>query len=452
MKKIIKVKPFPSELYELAKKTVLYLRSKGKKAFIVGGSVRDMILGTEPKEYDIATSAVPDEVCKYFSNTVSVGASFGVIIVVENGYKFEVATFRKEDIYSDGRHPDKVQYSEDEAEDVIRRDFTINGMLYDPENEEIIDYVGAFNDLEDKIIETIGDPERRFVEDKLRIMRAIRFASRLEYTIEENTSNAIKKYASQIEEVSSERIRDELLLIIKQKNPGNGLKMLGDYGLLSYIIPEVEKMKGVEQPPQFHPEGDVFIHTCIVLDKLYENTGGNVSSELALGALLHDVGKPPTISFTDRIRFNGHDRVGAEMSRIICSNLKFSKKQTERIYALIREHLRFKDVFKMKDSTLKRFIGMDYFDDHMELHLADCQASHGMEEAYNFVKEKLSEFSREEIKPKPLINGKDLIKMGYIPGPIFSSILESVEEMQLEGDLKSNEDVIKYVKEKFPNS
>jgi poly(A) polymerase len=412
MKKVFSLKPHKSIIYKHAKQIVELLNTKGKKAFIVGGSVRDALLGLEPKEYDITTSATPDEVCSYFQNTVEVGASFGVIIVLIGGIKFEVATFRKEENYSDGRHPDKVQYSGEESEDVLRRDFTINGMLYDPISEEVIDYVGGLSDLEHKIVRTIGDPYYRFNEDKLRMMRAIRFSSRLGYEIDKSAKNALKHLASQIVQVSPERIRDELVSIITQKNPGRGLSMLSDFGLLKHILPDVETMKGVQQPPQFHPEGDVFVHTCLVIDKIFNNSDGLVSAELALGGLLHDVGKPPTYSVTDRIRF--------------------------------------KDVFQMRDSTFKRFVAMDYFDDHLALHLADCQASHGMMGAHEFIKNKLSEFSEEEIKPVPLLKGNDLLKLGFKPGPIFTEILNSVEEMQLEGNLTKKNQAIDFVKANFP--
>ena len=449
MKKVIKLKPDNSSLYIEAKKIVELLRSKGKKAFIVGGSVRDTLLGFEPKEYDITTSATPEEVCSYFKNTVEVGASFGVIIVLVDGVKFEVATFRKEESYSDGRHPDEVQYSTEESDDVIRRDFTINGLLYDPEKEQVIDYVDGLADLEKKVIRTIGDPVDRFREDKLRMMRAVRFSCRLDYEIDEPTDKALKEHAEAILEVSTERLRDELIAIITQNNPGKGLMALTNYGLLRHIMPEIEIMKGVEQPPQFHPEGDVFVHTCLVLDKMYENSDGNVSPELALSGLLHDVGKPPTFTVSDRIRFNGHDRVGAAMSKKICRKLKLSNKQIQRIESLVREHLKFKDVFNMRDSTFKRFVAMDYFDDHMALHKADCEASHGMMGAYEFIINKRSEFTEDQIKPEPLINGDDLIRLGFKPGPIFSKILNSVEEMQLEGNITNKDQAIDYVRDNY---
>ncbi|MEX1000267.1 MAG: CCA tRNA nucleotidyltransferase [Thermodesulfobacteriota bacterium] len=451
MKHLEKLKPFPSELLDFAREVVVELRKAGHKAFCVGGCARDTLLGIEPKEYDITTSATPEEVSEIFPHTVPIGVSFGVILVITGKYQFEVATFRKDQSYTDGRHPDKVIYSSEEQEDVRRRDFTINGMLYDPVQEEVIDYVDGIRDIKSKIVQTIGDPYERFNEDKLRMMRAIRFSSRYNFELNLDTFQAIEKLAVDITQVSSERIRDEITKIITQSNPGHGLNMLSVSGLLKYILPEVEIMHGVEQPPEFHPEGDVFIHTCLVLDKLHKNQGGLVSPELAIGALLHDVGKPPTFSVSDRIRFNGHDKLGADMSKRICRELKFSNKQIEVIYALIRDHLKFKDVFNMKKSTLKRFIGMPHFEEHMALHLADCQASHGLTAAYDFVMEKYNDFEEEEIKPAPLISGRELIEMGYKPGPLFSDILNFVEEAQLEGEITNTQEAIEAVLENYPS-
>ncbi|MEM7007658.1 MAG: CCA tRNA nucleotidyltransferase [Thermodesulfobacteriota bacterium] len=451
MKRIEKLKPFQSELLEFAKELVTELREAGYKAYCVGGCARDTLIGVEPKEYDITTSATPEQVSEIFPHTVPVGVSFGVILVIIGKYQFEVATFRKDQSYSDGRHPDSVVYSTQEQEDVLRRDFTINGMLYDPISEEVIDYVDGIEDLDRKIVRTIGNPYERFNEDKLRMMRAIRFSSRYDFELDKDTFEAIRKLAPQITQVSSERIRDEILKIITQSNPGHGIKMLSESGLLKYVLPDIEIMKGVEQPPEFHPEGDVFVHTCLVLDKLFENEEGIVSPELAMGALLHDVGKPPTFSVSDRIRFNGHDRLGADMSKKICRELKFSNKQIELIYALIKEHLKFKDVFKMKKSTLKRFIGMPHFEDHMALHLADCQASHGMTKAYDFIMDKFDEFEDEEIKPTPLLSGKELIEMGYSPGPLFSEILNFVEEAQLEGNITTSKQAVELVSKNYPS-
>ncbi|MGH7890002.1 MAG: CCA tRNA nucleotidyltransferase, partial [Thermodesulfobacteriota bacterium] len=407
MKTVFKLTPSPSELYDTAKRIAQQLRDLGHRTFFVGGCVRDAIMGISPKEYDITTSAKPDEIMSFFSNTLPVGASFGVILVFEGNFKFEVATFRKDESYSDGRHPDTVIYSADEREDVTRRDFTVNGMLYDPIKEEVIDYVGGIEDLKSRTIRTIGNPFDRFNEDKLRMIRAIRFGARFGYELEKDLLMTIKKLSPLVTQVSEERIRDELVKITTQNSPGLGLRLLRETGLLFHIIPEVDEMYEVPQPPEFHPEGDVFTHTCLVLDRLFEIAEGDIPPELAAGALLHDVGKPPTFSVSDRIRFNGHDRVGAEMSKKICKRLKFSNKQTETIISLVREHLRFKDVFNMRESTLKRFLAMPYFECHLKLHLADCLASHGSTEAYDFVKRKLNEFKEEEIKPTPILSGHD---------------------------------------------
>lgn len=450
MKKVIKAKPFPSELFDIAKELVSELRKEGHEAYCVGGCTRDTVMGIPPYEYDITTSATPEEVSRIFSHTVPVGVSFGVILVLIGHYRFEVATFRREESYSDSRRPDIVNYSTSVGEDVIRRDFTINGMLYDPIEETVIDYVGGMDDIERGIVRTIGDPRGRFNEDKLRLMRAVRFASRYGFQMEEETYGALESLAHEITVVSEERIRDEVVKIISQSNPGAGLRLLRETGILKHILPDVDAMAGVEQPPEFHPEGDVFVHTCLVLDYIREHTGGATSPELAMGGLLHDVGKPPTFSVTDRIRFNGHDKLGAEMAKRICRNLKFSNKQIELIYELVREHLKFKDVFRMKKSTLMRFIGMRNFEEHLVLHIADCQASHGSLEAYEFIMEKFEEFKDEEIKPAPLIGGKELIEMGYEPGPLFSEILSFVEEAQLEGEITSKKEAEEIVSRKFP--
>jgi poly(A) polymerase len=434
----------------MAKGIVGELKSAGFKAFLVGGCVRDIAMGIPPQEYDIATSATPQDVMKIFPSTVPVGVSFGVVLVLEGNNKFEVASFRKEEKYTDGRHPDRVVYSTDEKEDVMRRDFTINGMLYEPFEETVIDLIGGLDDIKRRVIKTIGKPDDRFKEDKLRMLRAIRFGAGLDFVIEQDTFLSIKSLAPLISQVSKERIRDEIIKIITQSHPGNGLRLLRESKLLRYILPEVEKMNGVPQPPEFHPEGDVFNHTCIILDKLYEITGGDNSPELAMGALLHDIGKPDTYTVTDRIRFNGHDRIGARMAKNICKDLKFSKKQIEIITSLVKEHLKFKDVFKMREATIKRFLGMSNFDDHFKLHLADCLASHGSTEAYDFIVKKLKDYKKEELKPKPLLNGYDLIDMGYPRGPLYSKILDSLEEAQLEGTVTNREDAKSFILKEFP--
>ena len=426
------------------------LGEKGYGAFFVGGCVRDALLGVECNEIDIATSATPEQVQQAFPKTVAVGKSFGVVLVIKGDMKFEVATFRRESSYGDGRHPEHVDYTESPEEDVRRRDFTINGMLYDPVSGELYDYVDGLGDLERRLVRTIGNPEERFGEDRLRMIRAVRFASCLDFELDGAALSAIRNEAAAISVVSGERIREELVKILTRRNPGNGLGLLSSSGLLEHFLPEVECMHGVRQPPQFHPEGDVFEHTCLVMDMLYGNTDGHYSEELAVAALLHDVGKPPTYSESDRIRFNGHDRVGARMSEDICRRLRFSKKQIKRISELILEHLKFKDVFNMRESTLKRFLSLPYFEEHMQMHLADCMASHGQTDAYDFIREKMEEYGREEIKPPPLLSGQDLIDLGYSPGPVFSEILGRVEELQLENSLVSKEEALDFVLKNYP--
>ena len=442
--------PIQNDHFQKAKGIVGQLKGAGFKAFLVGGCVRDIAMGIPPQEYDIATSATPQDVMKIFPSTVPVGVSFGVVLVLDGNNKFEVASFRKEEKYTDGRHPDRVVYCTDEKEDVMRRDFTINGMLYEPFEERVIDLTGGLDDIKRRTIKSIGNPDDRFKEDKLRMLRAVRFGAGLDFEIEKNTFLSIKSLAPFITQVSKERIRDEIIKIIMQNHAGNGLRLLRESGLLKYILPEVEKMNGVPQPPEFHPEGDVFNHTCVTLDKLYEIAGEDNSPALAMGALLHDVGKPDTYSVTDRIRFNGHDRIGARMAKNICKDLKFSKKQIEIITSLVKEHLKFKDVFKMREATIKRFLGMSNFDDHLKLHLADCLASHGSTDAYDFIVNKLKDYKKEELKPAPLLNGYDLIDMGYPRGPLYSKILDSLEEAQLEGIVKNKEEAKSFIQKRFP--
>ena len=443
---------FEKKNFAGALEIVKTLGEKGHEAFFVGGCVRDALLGVECDEIDIATSATPEQIQRAFPKTVAVGESFGVVLVIKGDMKFEVATFRRESGYGDGRHPELVDYTESAEEDVRRRDFTINGMLYDPVSGELHDYAGGLGDLERGLVRTIGDPGERFGEDRLRMMRAVRFASCLGFEIDGAALSAIRDEASAISLVSGERIREELVKILTRRNPGNGLRLLSSSGLLRHFLPEVECMHGVRQPPQFHPEGDVFEHTCLVMDMLYGSTGGRYSEEVAVAALLHDVGKPPTYSESDRIRFNGHDRVGARMSEDICRRLRFSKKQIKRISELILEHLKFKDVFNMRKSTLKRFLSLPYFEEHMQMHLADCMASHGQTDAYDFIREKMEEYGREEIKPPSLLNGRDLIDLGYSPGPVFSEILGQVQEMQLENRLSSREEAVEFVLKNYPDN
>ncbi|MBN2440129.1 MAG: CCA tRNA nucleotidyltransferase [Spirochaetales bacterium] len=425
---------------------VKHLKEKGYTSYFVGGCVRDFLLGKTPKDIDIATNALPHEIEKLFSFTIPVGKQFGVIIVVIGKKQYEVVTFRKDKDYVDGRHPSGVLFSS-EQEDVLRRDFTINGLLYDPFSHTIIDYVGGQEDLKNKRIRTIGEPLHRFSEDKLRIIRGIRFSARFGFDIEPATFSAMKKMASLITECSAERIRDEIVSILTGKNPDVGLKLLDETTLLQYILPEVAALKGVEQPKEFHPEGDVFAHTLLMFTHIRKNP----SPELAIAVLLHDIGKPGTFTVEDRIRFNRHDKVGVEIAETILTRLKFSNDEKMRILDLIGNHMKFMYVEKMRIAKLKRFLRKPYFEDHLELHRLDCIASHGGLDNYYFCKQKLEEYSQEEIhlRPVSLISGDTLIRLGLSPGPEFKKILRTIEDLQLEGIIRTEEQAIEYIRENY---
>jgi poly(A) polymerase len=424
------------------------LRARGFAAFLVGGCVRDLILGREPTDWDVATAATPQQVLTMYPHAIAIGAQFGVILVpFADGGKVEVATFRNDGAYSDGRHPDEVRFSLTAEEDVQRRDFTINGLLMDPlENDRVLDFVGGQYDIAAGIVRTIGDPNRRFGEDKLRMLRAVRFAARFGYGIEPKTFAAIRPLAPQIHQVSRERVRDELTKMLTEGKARRAFELLDDTGLLHEVLPEVEKMKGVEQPPQFHPEGDVWIHTRMLLEGL--DAGSSLT--LAWGALLHDIGKPPTFERLDRIRFNGHADIGAKIARAICNRLRMSNDDTDQIVAIVANHMKFPEVPKMRESTLKKFLRQDRFDEHLEMHRLDCLASHGDLSLYNFALEKLHNTPPEQIRPEPLITGQDLIAAGYTPGPQFKEILAQVEDAQLEGTLTAHTDAMDWVQARWP--
>jgi poly(A) polymerase len=444
------------------------LRERGHQAYLVGGCVRDMVLGHEPADYDVTTDATPDQVMRIFPETYAVGAQFGVVLVppgspdarelrpavdatsVPTDHSkadvVEVATFRSDIGYSDGRHPDRVQFSTDPREDVERRDFTINGLLLDPIKGEILDFVGGQQDLKAGIIRTIGSPEQRFEEDKLRMLRAVRFAARFEYTIDPATFAAMQKLAGNIHQVSRERVRDELSKMLIEGHARRAFLLLDESGLLQQVLPEISAMKGVAQPPQFHPEGDVFVHTLLLLEKLPRPS----PMTLAWGALLHDVGKPATFRVADRIRFDGHVEVGVKMAEQICRRFRFSNHDTEQILALVKNHMRFGDVQRMKESTLKKFMRLPQFEEHLELHRLDCQSSHGDLSSYEFTREKLVSTPEASMRPAPLVTGNDLINAGYVPGPRFKEILAAVEDSQLEGQLQNKEQALAFVRQSFP--
>jgi poly(A) polymerase len=431
-----------SYMESTARRLVETLRAHGYEACLAGGCVRDLLLGTEPKDYDIATSARPEEVERLFPRTVAVGAQFGVIVVIENGREHEVATYRTDGEYRDGRHPESVTFSNAEG-DARRRDFTINGLFYDPVEERVIDYVGGRADLDARIVRAIGDPRHRFEEDKLRVLRGIRFAARLGFEIEAETWEAIREYAPQIHVVSAERIREELVRIFTHPSRVRGFDLLDASGLLRELLPEVEALKGCEQPPEFHPEGDVFVHTRIMLDML----PADVSVPLVLGVLFHDLGKPPTyqVDETGRIRFNGHEYVSAEITRGIMGRLRFSNAEIEATETIVRNHMAFKDVQQMRVAKLKRFLARETIDDELELHRVDCGSSHGMLDNYDFLLAKREEFASEPLIPPPLITGHDLISLGWKPGPKFKEALDAIQTLQLEGTLTSREDALAWI-------
>jgi poly(A) polymerase len=457
-----KVKNNPK--YSAAQAIVKVLRAAGYEAYFAGGCVRDLLLGVAPKDFDVATSATPAVVMGTFSKTYSVGAHFGVVLVCSpdgDGSEIatEVATFRHDGAYSDGRRPDAVRFSTDPREDVLRRDFTINGMLLDPvmleETEDagaaVLDFVGGREDLDARMLRAIGDPALRFAEDKLRMLRGVRFVARLGFEIEPGTMAAMRASAHEIGQVSCERIRDELTLMLTEGRARRAFELLDETGLLAQVLPEAVKMHGVEQPPQFHPEGDVWVHTMLLLEKL--QTGA--SPTLGWAALLHDIGKPATFRPPDpkkpgdRIRFDGHVEVGVRIAEVILARLRFSNEETEQIVALIKNHMRFGDILQMRESTLKRFLRLPKFEEHLALHWMDCLSAHGDLRLYEFARERYEAAPLETMRPKLLVTGRDLIAAGYRPGPEFKAMLEAAEDAQLEGAVGSTQAGIAWVRERF---
>ncbi|MCX5849184.1 MAG: CCA tRNA nucleotidyltransferase [Deltaproteobacteria bacterium] len=428
-----------------AEEIVRRLKQSGYEAYFVGGCVRDFILGTVSSDYDIVTSAHPDHVMALFSNTVSIGAKFGVVAVVVNGHPYEVATFRSDDIYEDGRHPSHVRFSS-AKEDVFRRDFTINGLLMDPDTNDIFDYVNGRADIEKKIIRTIGDPDNRFYEDFLRMLRAIRFAANFGFVIEPATKKAIERNAPKINQISAERLREELSKILTRGGARTGFELMIQTGILKEILPEIDKLMGVEQPPRFHPEGDVWQHTLNMLDLLPQNGETDRNLCLAWGVLLHDVGKALTRSEDEKgVHFYGHVQKGEEIADDIMQRLRFSRAQKETVLNLIRQHMVFMNVQKMRPGRLKRFLRMPDFDLHLELHRLDCAASHGMLDNYEFCRDQLQHLDQEDLHPPRLLNGNDLMAMGFAPGKIIGEILLALEEEQLEGKISTQDEARNYV-------
>ena len=435
---------------ELANSVCDELQRHDYQAFLVGGCVRDILLRRDPADYDVATNATPAQVLQLFPHGLDVGAQFGVVLVRHDSLKVEVATFRSDVGYSDGRHPDQVVYSQTPEEDVQRRDFTINGLRMRHDTGEVLDFVGGRADLAARIIRAIGDPSRRFAEDKLRMLRAVRFAARFGYTIEPATFAAIRTHASEINIVSAERIREELTKLLTEGAARRGFELLGELGLLSQLLPEIAAMKGVPQPPQFHPEGDVWVHTLLMLEGL----PAGASPTLAWGVLLHDIGKPPTFRSSsetgDRIRFDGHVDVGVRMTDDLCRRLRFSNDDAEQIKVLVANHMKFKDVAQMRQSTLKRFVRLPRFEEHLELHRLDCQSSHGKLDAYDAVRAFLAQTPPAQVRPPRLLSGDDLKDLGYTPGPEFQKILSTLEDAQLEEAVKTRDQALEFVRRHYP--
>jgi tRNA nucleotidyltransferase/poly(A) polymerase len=436
----------PSPASAFARRVIRALREAGHEALLAGGCVRDLLLHAAPKDYDIATSARPDDIEALFDHTVAVGKAFGVIQVLDElpGVYVEVATFRHDGPYLDGRHPSTVTFSS-AAEDAARRDFTINALFLDPETGEVHDYVGGLADLNARVIRAVGEPRVRFGEDKLRLLRAVRFAAGLNFELDDATLAAVREMASQITVCSAERIRDELIKMLTIAGRARGFRLMFETGLLDAILPEISAMHGVAQPPQYHPEGDVFTHTLLALDLL----PSPCSLTLALGVLLHDVAKPPTFDDSgDRIRFHGHDALGARMSGDILRRLKFPNEVIERVQSLVADHLKFMNLDNMRPATLKRFLRKPHFDEDLELHRIDCLAGAGRLETWKLTRRNLAAMREEDLRPKVPITGRDLIELGMKPGPEFKALLAAIEDEMLEGRVKTREEALAFVRQR----
>jgi poly(A) polymerase len=419
------------------------LRARGFEALYAGGCVRDQLLGLTPHDYDVATNARPEQVEALFPRTVPVGVQFGVIIVLEQGAEIQVATFRGDGTYHDGRHPESVRFTDAEG-DAARRDFTVNGLFFDPIEERILDFVEGRRDLESRLLRAIGDPSERFAEDKLRLLRAVRFATTLGFEIDPDTWREILVWSPEIHAVSAERIRDELVKILLSPNRLRGFDLLDESGLLRQVLPEMEALKGCDQPPEFHPEGDVFVHTRLMLSML----APDASLPLVLSVLFHDIGKPATrvVDETGRIRFNGHEGVSAGMTLRLLQRLRFPNEVIDAVIPSVRLHMSFKDVPNMRVATLKRMMARPTFEEELELHRVDCLASHGMLDNHAMLIAKREEFGREPLIPQPLITGHDLIALGMKPGKHFAEILQAAQTRQLEGSLTSREEALEWIK------
>jgi poly(A) polymerase len=466
MQVTIEAMPSATPQFDAALRIIAALCAAGHQAYLAGGCVRDLLLNREPHDYDVATSATPDVVLNLFPRTFAVGAHFGVVLIATEESRssecIEVATFRSDGAYSDGRHPDAVRYTLSAEEDVRRRDFTINGLLLDPlrlpgsiidlhqktsaVRAGLVDHVHGLADLNAGIIRAIGQPAERFEEDHLRMLRAVRFAARFGFEIEPVTAAAMRRLAGKTKAVSRERLRDELTKMLTEGHARRAFELLDETGLLAEVLPEVARMKGVEQPPQFHPEGDVWLHALGLLDQL--EAGCPLS--LAWAALLHDVGKPATFRRAERIRFDGHVEVGVAIAAESCRRFRFSNDETRQTLSLIENHMRFADAPRMKASTLKRFFRLENFPQHLALHRMDCLAGSGSLDHWNYVRERYESMPEEAVRPAPLLTGRELIAAGYTPGPDFRPMLRAVEDAQLEGAISTPDEALALLRDRFP--
>jgi poly(A) polymerase len=431
----------------IATEIVTRLQKAGFSAFWVGGCVRDFLLGRDPQDIDIATSARPEQVEKLFNHTIAVGKKFGVMVVIEEGHQFQVATFRSEENYQDGRRPEKVIFSDAKA-DAIRRDFTVNALFYDPLTDKTHDWVHGERDLRAKIIRTIGKPEERFGEDHLRLLRAIRFAAQLNFEIEPETFAAVKRLAPKIKLISAERIRDELIKLFRPPYAARGLDLLRDSGLMEHVLPELVTTITCDQSPNYHPEGSVYNHIRLMLAQLPPDA----PESLPWAVILHDIGKPPTATTDEKngaIHFYGHEKIGADMARDILNRLRFSKKDIDETVVCVRHHMQFKDVKQMRKATLRHLLLRDTFPLELELHKLDCLGSHRSLEYYDFLVAEAKELEKKpEIRP-PLLKGEDLIALGMKPGPAMGEMLHEIREKQLSDELKTKREAKAWVKKRL---
>jgi len=430
---------------KLARRVASELRGAGFVVYYVGGCVRDRLLGVETSDIDLCTDAPPARLRELFPGSAEVGAHFGVVLVRGEEAEVEVATFRSEHSYRDGRHPDAVAFETDPKKDVLRRDFTINALLQDPFSDEVVDYTGGKADLEAGLIRAIGDPRQRFGEDHLRLLRAVRFAARFSFEIEAETFSAMREMASTIERIAPERVQGELTRILTEGGARRGFELLDASGLLPHVLPEVARLKGVPQPPDFHPEGDVWTHTMLVLDSL-----GPCTPALGWAALLHDIAKPETIQFADRIRFHGHAEKGADEARRILTRLRCSNELSEAVASLVGAHMRFQDVPNMGEAAFRRFLRLPHLEELLQLHCADCLGARKGSETLELIARRRATLTESDIHPAPLLRGHDLIELGYRPGPAMGEMLSALEEEQLEGRLRSREEAVRWLKRHFP--